>query len=147
MTHPAIQIRDAVIAVLRAADGFTAENVGPRSKVPRSHEALPYTSVTLGSDDPKRLSSGANATLGSDDEIVLTYMVMDKDDVEAIAFAFDLAALTALANNTLDGKLKNITPGPRLIADREQFEYPCYALQRVFRLQYHTRISTPDTLI
>lgn len=145
MTHAAIQIRDAAIAALK---GRTAagENVGTRGKVPREERDLPFVAVSLGNEEPRQPGTGKNATIVTDDELVLTYLVKDKGDVEALAFDLDLAARKALADNLLHGLLQRITPGPRESAEA-QLDVPCYALTRVFRIQYQTRVTTPDTLI
>lgn len=143
MTHAAIQVRDAVIALLQASPTFT-DKVGHGGKVPRSDEHLPYTAVSLGNDDPRRQGTGPNATIVTDDEIVLTYLVKESGDVEAVAFALDLAAQKLLADNRLLGLLQSIAPGPRIRVDRAQLDLPCYALQRIFRVRYQNKVTTPD---
>lgn len=145
MTHAAIQVRDAVVAALAGATS-AGGNVGLLRKHPRGEDELPYVGVSLGSEEPRQLGTGPNATILADDEIVLTYLVKEKGDVEAVAFQLDLEARKRLADNRLAGLLQRIVPGPRQIGE-EQLDVPCYQLQRIFRVQYQTRVTTPDTTL
>lgn len=143
MTHAAIQIRDAVIALLDADSAFKGK-VGHGGKVPLPDDRLPYTAVSLGNEDPKQPGTGQNATILTADEVVLTYMIKQSGDVEAAAFALDLAARKLLADNRLGNLLQSITPGPRLNPERDQLDLPCYALHRIFKVRYQTKVTTPD---
>lgn len=142
MTHAAIQIRDAVITTLNGATD-AGDQVGLLGKAPRGEDDLPYVAVSMGVEDPRSLGTGPNATILTDDEIVITYLVKAKGDVEAQAFQLDLQARKLLADNRLGGLLQRIVPGPRQVSE-ELLDVPCYQLQRVFRVQYQIRVTTPD---
>lgn len=140
--HAAIQVRDAIIQLLTNAVS-AGTKVGLAGSVPIADDDLPYVKVAIGPGDPK-LGMGKNASVLNSDEIELTYMVKEKGDVEAAAFALDLATCKALADNLLGGLLKSVSPGPRYPLGEEQLELKCYALRRVFRVQFQTRVTTPD---
>jgi hypothetical protein len=142
MTHAAIQIRDVMVNALTNL-ATTADRVRTRAKPARGEADLPDIIVALGPDEIRQVGTGNGATLIVEQEIHLTYRVKEKDDAEATAWQIDCEARKALADNLLGGLLQRIVPGPGM-PDAEQLDVPCYALTRVMRVQYHTRVTTPD---
>ena len=143
--HLRRQVRDYVVALLKAAATTAGNNVFSGRMLPLQNTELPAIKVDTLNESDDTISMGAVRRIGR--SLDLQVQVLAKkfatynDDIDELARQIEVA----LANdNTLGGLVKYINPASFNMHFDEKSEYPAAEGELIFRVYYVAAINAPD---